>query len=88
MRVVILMNKKLIQIKCITKCNNCNKEKAVLSLITHTKEDFPNLTYKEFFDIAENNYNKFENIIKENLNVDCECGNKAKIIEILDMQYI
>lgn len=44
------MNKKLIQIKCITKCNNCNKEKAVLSLITHTKEDFPNLTYKEFFD--------------------------------------
>lgn len=82
------MSKKLIQIKCVTKCKDCSKEEFILDAFTYTKEDFPNLSYKEFFNIAENDYKRFEEIIKENLTAICECGSEANIIEILDIQYI
>lgn len=81
--------KQLIQIKCIVKCPNCGREQGILSVFTHSREDFSQLSYKEFFNIAENNYDKFEKIIKETLSTTCEgCRAKTKIIEILDMQYI
>ncbi|NFF75877.1 hypothetical protein FCV38_02485 [Clostridium sporogenes] len=83
------MNKKIIQIKCVVKCLECKKEECIMSLITHTKEDFPKFTYKKFFELADNNYQEFEELIKNSLSTECSsCKEKMKIIEILDMKYI
>lgn len=80
--------KKQIQMKCVCQCENCKNDFAVLTLIEHSKE-ITNLTYKEFYNLAETNMKNFENILKENLFCECDkCKGHAKIVEVLDLVYI
>lgn len=38
--------------------------------------------------MAENDYDKFEQLVKDNGKFECQCGEYSDIIEILDMQWI
>lgn len=74
-------SKKVVQIKC-------GDEKGICSAFEHTGELFPEISYKEFVDMAENDYDKFERLVKDNGKFECQCGEDSDIIEILDMQWI
>ncbi len=81
--------KQQIQMKCVCKCNECNYEMGVLTVIEHSKSWTPELTYKEFYNIADSNINKLEKIIKDRLTCRCDkCNGEAEVIEILDLKYI
>lgn len=80
--------KKTIQIKCVAKCHECKNEKCILSVFTHSRKLFPDISYKEFIYIADNNYDKFEQLVKNNCKFKCKCGSDLNIIEILDIQWI
>lgn len=81
-------SKKVVQIKCVTRCPKCGDEKGICSAFEHTGELFPEISYKEFVDMAENDYDKFEQLVKDNGKFECQCGEYSDIIEILDMQWI
>lgn len=81
--------KKLIQIKCVIKCEECGNQQSIMSLIEYSRHDFPNLSCKEFYNIADNDSEEFERIIKENLVSQCQkCNGTGEILEILDAKYI
>lgn len=79
---------KVIQIKCVAKCKMCKEEKGFLSAFEYSNEMF-SMSRKSFYELADNDYEAFEQLVKSNCKFECErCCSKMNIVEILDMKYI
>lgn len=82
-------NEKIIKIRCAVHCPKCNEEKHITSLFSYTYKEFPNYSRKQFYELANTDYDKFERLIKDSLSFTCErCGSTMNIAEIYDMQYV